>query len=324
MNRRDAVLALLALGAASAPRIASPQARVVRLGVLSPRQDSVYLPAFLKRLEELGYVEGKNIIIDHRSADGVPERFPSLARDLIRAKNDLIVAVGPVLSVRALLEAKVDVPVVIVTTSYDPVKEGVVTSLRRPGGNITGMFFPVFTLAAKHLELMRETLPKAKRFLVLADPFNKEHLEVVRQAANPLRVEIIVETLAAPRYDVDSAFTKGRAAGAEAVIVLDSPVIFDQRKKIAEFVMKHRLPSIVNPHYFLGGSEFLIGYGPNFATAFTRLGDIVGSILKGVKAGDIPIEQPMHFEMIINRRAAKALGITIPNSVVVRADRTIE
>ena len=190
-------LGLLAV-IASTPRLAFAQAQTVRIGFLAPRQDSVSLAPILKRLAELGYVEGKNMVVDYRSADGVAERFPSLARDLIRAKSDLIFAIGPEQSARAVLEAKAGVPVVILAVEYDPVNAGLISSLRRPGGSVTGMVLLQPTLAAKRLELLREIVPKAKRILVLADAFTTEQLEAVRQAAGKLRVEIVVESFAAP------------------------------------------------------------------------------------------------------------------------------
>ena len=320
MRRRTLVQAL---GFLFAPSIAIGQARPVRIGVLAPVAKSRFLPAALKRLEELGYVEGKNLVIDYRSTEGVAERGPALARELIRAKSDLILAItGAEHTVRALLEAKAVTPVVIVVANYDPVKAGIISSLSRPGGNITGMFFPVFELAAKHMELMREIVPKAKRYLVLADPYTDLQLEFVRKAAEQLRVEIVVERFAALPYDLDSAFVKGKAAGTEAVIVLDSAA-WGPMRKIAELAVKHRLPSVVNVQH-MGEPEFLIGYGANFDTAFVRLGDIMASILKGVKPADIPVEQPTQFELVVNQKTAKALGIKIPQSIMLRATRVIE
>ena len=206
-------LGLLAV-IAPAPWLVFAQERTVRIGVLAPRQPSIFFPDVLTRLGELGYIEGKNLIVDFRSADGVAEKFPSLARDLIRAKTDLIFALGPVHPARALLGAKVDVPVIILAADYDPVKAGIVSNLRRPGGNVTGIFILQPTLIAKRLEILREIVPKVKRFLVLSDPFTKEQLEAVRQAADRLRVEIVAESFAALPYDFESAFARGRTAGA--------------------------------------------------------------------------------------------------------------
>jgi putative ABC transport system substrate-binding protein len=323
MNRRDTVLALLTLGATAAPRIALAQARPVRIGVLAARLPSFYLPAVLKRLGELGYVEGKTIIVEYRSAQGVAGRFPPLARELIQAKCDLIFALGPEEAARAVIEAKADVPIVILAVDYDPVKAGIVSNLARPGGNVTGMFLSQPTLAAKRLQLMREMVPKAKRFLVLADPFTKEQVEAVRQAAEQLRVEIVVETFAALPYDLESAFVKGRAAGVDAVIPAASPVFADQRTSIAGLAMKHRLPS-AGPSTQFAEAGFLFSYGVKPDKAFARAGDIAASILKGAKPGDIGVEQTNEFEFVVNLTTAKTLGIAIPPSIAVRADRAIE
>lgn len=299
------------------------QARTVRIGVLAPRQRLNTLPAALKRLGELGFVEGKNLILEYRSAEGDAVRFPALARELIQAKCDLIFAVGTEHAARALLDAKTSIPVVILAVDYDPVKEGIVSNLRRPGANVTGVYISQPTLAAKRLELLFEIVPKAKRFLVLADAFSKDQLESVREAAKKLRVEIVAETFAAPPYDLAAAFAKGRAAGIEAVAVLGSPVFADRRSGIVELAMKHRLP-LVGSNWRFTEAGFLLSYGPNPDTAYIRAGDIAASILKGAKPGDIPVEQPTVFELSVNRKTAKALGISIPPSILLRADRVIE
>ena len=323
MNRRDTVLALLALGAAAAPRIAPAQARPARIGVLTGRLPSFFFPAVLKRLAELGYVEGKTMVVEYRSTQGVAERFPPLARELIQAKCDLIFALGPVEVARAVLEAKAGIPVVILAVNYDPVKVGIVSNLARPGGNVTGIFISAPLLVAKLLQLMREMVPKAKRFLVLADPFTSEQIEALRQAAEQLRVEIIVETFARPPYDLDAAFVKGRAARVDAVISPSSPVFADRRTSIAELAIKHRLPSAGSFTSF-AEAGYLFSYGVKPDKAFIRAGDMAASILKGAKPGEIGVEQPTEFELVVNLKTAKALGIKIPRSIAVRADRAIK
>jgi len=314
-------LALLTL-APSAPRIASAQARQVRIGVLGPRQRSVLFPAALKRLGELGYVEGTNLIVEYRSADGVVERFPSLARELIGLKCDLVFAVGAEHPARAFLDATAAVPVVILANDYEPVAAGIVANFRRPGGNITGVYVPEPAIAAKRLELLRDIVPKAKRFLVLTDRFSEFPLESVRKAADQMRLEIVVETFATVPYDFRSAFARGRAAGIEAVTVLQSPVFFDDRKKIVELAMEQRLAS--SSFGQMADAGFLLGYSANTEKAFARAGDIAASILKGAKPGDIPVEQSTEFVLTVNLKTAKALGISVPGSIMLRADRVIE
>ena len=235
---------LIATGALlAAPRGVMAQKRSVRIGALGPRQNSIILPPVLKRLAELGYIEGKNLVLDIRSADGVLERFPVLARELIEAKCDLILALGAEPAARALVDAKSRIPVVLIAADYDPVKAGLVSSLRRPGGMVTGLAGVTIELAAKRIEIMREIVPRANRYLVLADNFTKGQLDATVEAARTLRVEIVTETFGAPPYDLDAAFARGRAAQANALIVLSSPEFLNQRTRIFELAMKHRLPA---------------------------------------------------------------------------------
>jgi putative ABC transport system substrate-binding protein len=263
-RRRFLASTLLGLGvfATSHPLA---QTRIARIGYLVGRQKSTPLPGIVKRLGELSYVEGKNLIIDCRSADGVAERYLSLARDLIRAKPDLIFAVGSEHAARALLKAKASVPVII-----------------------------------------------------LADSFSDDQLAVVRKAAEQLRTEFIVERFNTPPYDLASAFARGTALGAGAVLPLTSAVFSDLGPMIAMLAIKHRLPS-VGPTASQVKAGLLASYGVNSATAFNRAADIALKILKGTPPGDIPVEQPTHFEVAINMKTARTLGLTLPPTVLVRA-----
>ena len=317
ITRRKLIIAL----GACAPQIAFGQTPSVRIGVLAARNPSIVFPQVLARLGELGYVEGKNLIVDYRSADGVAERFPPLARDLIRAKCDLIFAVGPLHAARALLDAKVDVPVVVLAVDYDPVKAGIVASLRRPGGNVTGISSLSSSLMPKRLELLREIVPKAKRILVLSDLFTIEQLESVRQAAVQLRVEIVVETFATLPYDLEAAFARGRKAGADALFVLSSPALTDRQTRIGELVRQYRLP-VAGVGSLMEETGMIFTY--DAVKPYVRAGDMAASILKGAKAGDIPMEQPKEFELVVNLKAAKALKISVPQSILLRANRVIE
>ncbi len=321
MNKRDTVLAMFALGAAPSTLLA--QKRTVRVGALGPRKNSVLLPRALKRLAELGYVEGRNLELVLRSADGVPERFPALARELIEAKCDLIFALGAEAAARALLDAKSPIPVVLIATDYDPLRAGLVSNLRRPGGLVTGVVGETLALSAKRMEIMREILPKVNRFLVLSDNFTKSQLEFSIEAARALRVELVIESFGTPPYDFEAAIAKGRGAQAGALIVLTSPEFRNQRDKIYDLAIKHRLPASY-------GSEsardrgILFFYGADLDKHVARAGDIAASILGGKPPGDIPIELPTHITLTVNLKTAKALGITVPKSVLVRADQVIE
>ena len=320
-GRRQLVVAAGALLVTS--RFVAAQNRTVRIGALGPRSNSVVLPHALKRLAELGYVEGKNLILDFRSAEGDSSRFPALARELINAKCDLIFAVGTAQSAQALRESKTTIPVVILGTEYDPVATGIVGSLRRPGGNITGVFSMQPLVSAKRLELLREMVPGVKRVLVLGDAFTKYELESVRKAAKRLGVEPIIETFTSRPYDIDGAFARGRAAGASAVLVLVSPALFDHRTRIFELTLQHRIPAAVSDLVW-GEDGVLFSFGANAAKLYARGGEIAARILQGAKPADIPIEQPVEFALVVNLKTAKSLGITIPQAVLLRAERVIQ
>ena len=321
MNRRDTVFALASL--AAAPRTTFAQARTVRFGILVGRRNSSYLAPILKRLGELGYAEGRNLVVEYRSADGALERFPPLARELIEAKCDVIFAIGAEQAARALVDAKSPIPVVIIASDYDPVKSGIVASLRRPGGNFTGVVVTQLELSAKRLEIMREILPAATRYLVLGDATTKDQLDATRQAARQLRVEIIAETFGPLPYDFEAALARNRAARIEALIVPSSAHLSDQRAKISELAMKHRLPASIANSWGDEGA-FLLHYTANLPKLGARAAEIAASILRGAKPAEIPVEQPTIYEMVINLKTARALGIKMPQSVLVRADRVVE
>lgn len=320
--RRRKVLLMLST-AVLAPCQVHAKPRNVRIGVLSIRRNSFYLPPFFQRLAELGYVEGKNLVIDFRSVDGVVERFTPLARDLDKAKCDLIVAIGPEETARALLEAKVTTPGLLLAVNYDPVRAGIVSSLSRPGGNITGMFLLQSTLGAKRLELLREFAPQARSVLVLADSFTKEQLQAMHQAAQGLGLKIVPREFSRRPYDFRAAFEAGRADRVAGVIPLLSPGLADQLADVAALALEHRLPSVGdNARYTESG--FLFHYGVAPEKAFLRAADMADRILNGADPGTIPLEQPTHFELGVNLKTARALGVSIPASIMLRAERVLQ
>lgn len=221
MKRREFILLAGMLPMLPAARA---QAKAVKVGVLAPLKRPGALPAVLNRLGQLGFVEGKNLSVELRSTDGVTERTLPLARELVQAKCDLIIAYGFEQGARALMQASASVPIVILALDYDPLEAGIVRNLGRPGGNVTGMYVPNVMLAAKRLEFLRETLPGAKRVLALVDSHSAGQLKAAQTAAAQLGMEIVTAPFTAPPYDFEAAFEKGRAARAEALLLFISPV----------------------------------------------------------------------------------------------------
>jgi ABC-type uncharacterized transport system substrate-binding protein len=305
------------------PRLATAQTQRVRIGALGPRRNSVLLPPALRRLAELGFVEGKNLVVDYRSADGAVERFPALARELVSAKCDLIFAIGTVHAAQALMATKTRIPVVILANDYDPVKAGIVTNLRRPGANITGVVISEADVLLKRLEIMHEILPKAQRILVLFDSFTSDQLETIQDAARARKLVIIAEDVGPHSDALAGAFAAGAKAEADAVMILTSPRLFDRREAALSLAIKHRLPAVTSAAQW-GESGVLFAFGANFEKAFVRAGDIAGKILRGTSPGDIPVERATEFELVVNVRTARALGIAIPSPILVRADRILQ
>jgi putative tryptophan/tyrosine transport system substrate-binding protein len=328
VDRRRFLLTSLA-GAFVAPVAGGAQqvGKIYRVGILSPGgvpDPSVATTPNLvpKHLRDLGYVDGKTLLVEKRFADGKIDRFPGLARALVQLPADVIVTTGPE-ATQAARNATATIPIVM-TIGSDPVARGWVASLSRPGGNITGVTFVAETvLAAKRLELIREAVPGATRIAVLAGsgPSSTVQVQEAQKAASALRVKLVVVEVSGTDYD--PAFTTMVAERTDALFVLSSPVFTRDRKAIIDRAAKHRLPAIYEwrEHVELGG---LMSYGGNFFELSRRVAAYVDKILKGAKPADLPIEQPTKFELVINLKTAKAIGLTIPPSLLARADQLIE
>jgi ABC-type uncharacterized transport system substrate-binding protein len=279
--------------------------------------------AFRQGLRELGYVEGKNIVIEYRSAEGKPDRLPALAAELVRLKVDVIVTTGASVT-RAAKEATVTIPIVM-TNDNDPVGNRFVASLARPGGNITGLVTLSPELSGKRLELLKETVPRLSRVAVFGTsttPGNAQVLKETELAAGALGVKLQYLDVLGPK-DIETAFRAASKKRAEAVLLLGSPVLNSQRTKLAELAVKSRLPAIYNFLEFVEAGG-LMTYGVSRNDLARRAATYVDKILKGAKPADLPVEQPTKFEFIINLKAAKQIGLTIPPNVLVRADRVIK
>jgi putative ABC transport system substrate-binding protein len=300
--------------------------KVPRIGFLiatSRSVSSARIEAFRQGLRELGYVEGKNIVIEWRSAEGKSERVPALAAELVRLNVDVILTAGPV-DTRAAKEATVTIPIVMAWDN-DPVGSGFVASLSRPGRNITGLSTLAPEISGKQLELLKEIIPKLSRVAVLgssAEPGNAQSLKEVELAAGAFGMQLQYLDVLSSK-DIETAF---RAAGKErvdAVVVLSSPVTASYRKEIADLAVKTRLPAIYYRSDFVEAGG-LMSYGTSFTDLYRRAATYVDKILKGAKPAELPVEQPIKFEFIINLKAAKQIGLTIPPNVLARADKVIK
>jgi putative tryptophan/tyrosine transport system substrate-binding protein len=300
--------------------------KVPRIGFLAASPLSAIaarIEAFRQGLSKLGYVEGKNIIIEWRSAEGKSDRAPALAAELVRLNVDVIVTGGP-MDTRAAKKATSRIPI-IMTWDQDPVGSGFVASLARPGGNVTGLSILAPEISGKQLELLKEIVPRLSRVAFLgnsAEPGNAQALRETETAARAFGVQLHYLDVLAPK-DIEIAFRAASNERAHALLVLQSPVTGSHRKQLADLAVKSRLPTIYPRADFVedGG---LMSYGTSFVDLSRRAAIYVDKILKGAKPADLPVEQPMKFEFIINLKAAKQIGLTIPPNVLARADKVIK
>ncbi len=322
------LIVTLALSLLAAPIAAEAQApakvpRIGFLGAVWPTDDTDRLEAFRQGLRELGYVEGQNIVIEYRFGEGRPERLPALAAELVRLKVDVIVTGGPSAH-EAAKQATSTIPIVVAVTG-DPVAAGLVASVARPGGNITGLASMAPELVGKQLELLKEVAPKVSRVAVLRNPSNQGHPFVLRQAegaARALGVQLHILQARTPP-EIEAAFAAMSRQRAGGVLVLRDGLFIAQRTQIAALAAKNRLPAMygLREEAEAGG---LMAYGASVPHMYRRAATYVDKILKGAKPADLPVEQPTRFELVINMKTAKALGIKFPQSILIRADQVIQ
>ena len=325
MNRRRFLRTTLA-GLFATPLVieaAQPSAKSPRIGVLRPGSPpDPFVEAFRRGLEELGYVEGRNITIERRWAEGRPERLPALAEDLLRLKVDVIV-VGGNEAIRTVQRVTTTVPIVM-PVSTDPVRIGLVASLARPGGNLTGFASQNDELPGKWIELLKELVPRASRIAVLWDPQSAgEQVEVARRVSEAMGIQLHVLKVAVME-DLDAAFAEAGKRRVEGLVVLGSPFLAAQRSRVVALAAKHRLPVVSHHKEFVVEAGGLASYGADLPDLFRRAAGTVDRILKGARPQDLPIEQPTKFELALNLRTAKTLGLTIPPSLLLRAGHVIE
>ena len=307
------------------PAAAQQPAKIPRIGILIPASASsfsAWVEAFRQRLRELGFVEGKNIVIEYRYAEGKPERLPDLAAELVRLKVDVIVTVGAAVLTAKKASATISI---VFAVSGDPVGGGLVSSLARPGGNITGLSLMSQDLDGKRLQLLKEAFPKVARVAFLWDADGSRGnsaLTDMEAAAKALGVKL--QSLEVRSLDdFDSAFARAKRDGAQALITYPHPLITNQQRQLLDFAAKNRLPAMYPNKEFVEAGG-LMSYSPSYTDLFRRAADIVDKILNGTKPADIPVEQPTKFEFLVNLKTAKQIGVTIPSSVLARADRVLK
>ena len=325
MSKRLLVLLMLLILAAVHTVEAQQATKIPLIGYLSGSFSSTSpdrRKAFRQGLRELGYVEGKNIVIEWRNADGKFDRLPALAAELVRLKVDIIVTAGPQ-ATRPTKQATSTIPIVM-AQDPDPVGNGFVASLARPGGNITGLSSLALELSGKQLELMKEIVPRLSHVAVFGTSTNSGNAQTLREvelAAKAFGVKLQYLDVLSPK-DIETAFRAASKGSADAVLLLAGPVFVLQRAQLADLALKSRLPTIYPQTEFTEAGG-LMYYGTNTPDLFRRAATYVDKILKGAKPADLPVEQPTKFEFIINLKAAKQIGLTIPPNVLARADRVI-
>lgn len=326
MTTRRELLIALGVGALATPlaSFAQEAKELPRVGYLVSQTPDYFFDMFQRHMRELGYIDGSNILFERRNAEGRLERIPALVLELVQQKVRVLVAPNNV-AIEAARKATATIPIVMVT-SIDPVAAGFVATLARPGGNITGIANLQRDLSAKRIEMLREMFPKLSRLAILWDekgPGPKIAFKNYEAAAQALKLRVQSLAIHGPKPELEEAFRAAKTGGAEVIIVVANPTMSQHRATVMALTLKHRLPSMAeNDTYPDAGG--LMSYGASFSEIYQRIAVYVDKILKGAKPADLPVEQPTKFALVINMKTAKALGIKIPQSILVRADRMIE
>lgn len=302
-----------------------PKVKVARVGYLSATftRSSPQTQAFFDELRKLGNFEGQNLSVEFRNAEGKVDRLSELAAEILRAQVDVIVAPGPEALLRAFSQATKNIPIVMICIDYDPIERGYISELARPRGNITGIFFRQLELTTKRVELLKEAFPKTSRVAIFWDVFSADQVRDAEVTAKALGSQTQSLQLGNPSYEIENTFQTARQGRANGLLVLMSPVFLREATRITEQAVKNRLPAMFGIREFpeAGG---LMSYGVNLSDMFRRAATYVDKILKGTKPADLPVEQPMKFEFVINLQVAKQIGVTIPQSVLFRADKVLK
>jgi len=322
MRRRTFVAGMAVMAGAPLGVAAQSAPKGGRVGFLATANPRLY-EYVAAELRKLGYVDGRNLSLEVRSAEGKVERLVSLAADLVRANVDVLVVGGGEAPLRAARQAAASTPIVVVAIDYDPQARGYVATLSKPGGNITGIFLQQLELSAKRLELLRAALPRLARLAILWDSSATDQFTAAEAASRSFGFEAQSLEVRNPPAGLAEAFATAAKGRADAMLVVATAIFYRDRIQVAELALKSRLPAMYSVQEFaeVGG---LMSYGTNLPDMFRRAAIYVDKILKGAKPGDLPMEQPTKFGLTINVKTARALGLTIPPSLLLRADTVIE
>jgi putative tryptophan/tyrosine transport system substrate-binding protein len=325
--RRREFIALFGCAAVGWPiaSLAQQQPKPLRVGIASLANQRSAQPfvAFDQRLSELGYVDGQDIIVEFIGLEGHIDRMSEAMRELVRRQVNIIVAFGPEIALRAAIAASTSIPIVMVAIDYDPLARGYVTSLARPGGNITGVFLQQIDLARKRIEFLSKAFPDLRSATVFWDLPSADQWRAAQEAGRAVGLRLAGAELRELPYDYEGGLAQAPADHRNALIVMNSPIFFRDRERLAQFALQHRIPSMFAWREWVDAGG-LISYGPSFTGIARRTAEYVDRIGRGAKPAELPIEQPTNFELVVNLKTAKVLGLTIPPSLLARADEVIE
>ena len=325
MNRRE-FISLLGGAVAAWPLAAlaqQPAKKMLRVGTVSAlQQSSPQWAAFMRRMAELGYEEGKNFVFDFVPAAN-EEEYETGYRPLAAREPDIVLATGPEIALKSALAATRTLPIVMIAIDYDPFAHGYVTNLARPSGNVTGVFFQQIELAAKRIQLVKDAFPDMSAATMFWDRLSADQWQAAQSAAATLGLRLSGIELREPPYDYERALREAPPDHRGMIIVATSPFFFRERARIADLAFRHRIASMFVFREWVDAGG-LLSYGPSITGLFARVADFVDRIARGAKPADLPIEQPTKFELVVNLKTAKALGLTIPEPFLLLADEVIE
>jgi putative ABC transport system substrate-binding protein len=328
MRRRD-FIKVIAGSAAVWPLMARAQqaGQVARIGFLGVAPDNALFatsyPVFLAELRKLGFIEGQNLIIEHRRVDEGASKAFAGAAELIRSNVDVVVAFGPELALKAAVAASQTVPIIMIAINFDPMAGGYVSNITRPERNITGLVSRAPELAAKQLGLLVEAFPDVKPIAALWEEASAEQFDAAQRAAQSMHIELHSHKVENLPFDFDAAFRAIAQDGSRMVLVLSGPTFGAQRAHIADLAMQRHLPTMFTFKYYVEAGG-LMSYGIDTVPIFRRAASFVAKILRGAKPSDLPVEQPTNFAFTLNLKTAKAIGVSVPTSILLRADEVIE